>query len=270
MVVSFLAIVAWLALGHAVLAALFWGLLQVPESTVFMVALSALLVALFLVVAAWVEVFALLRSHAVHRTGGAGSSAAAGGAGSDGTTGGAGPAPANKEAGRIQTMVRAVPAFLVALAVFGVFFGATGRAAAWLTAHRGEIDAWMIAHLKTVRTAPLHATLAWILWFVRCGLGLSISLAVLQQLATCGLGSLRRFTWLAAGLRPARVALVALWILVFVWLPWQGVYWRPRSLPPTWLEPAFVTAKLLVIYVLANVGWALALRTAGKTVDSSQ
>ena len=247
MVTPFLATVAWLVLGHAVLAALFWGLLQVPESTAFMVALSALVVAVLIVVAAEVEVFALLWPRRVHAADVASST------------------PASGKATRIQRMVRAVPAFLVALAVFGVFFGATGRAAAWLTAHRGEIDAWMIAHLKTVGTAPLHATLAWIVWFVRYGLGISISLALLWHLATAGWKSLGRFAWLWAGLRPGRVLLVALWMLVFVWLPWQGVYWRPKSLPPTWLEPAFVTTKLVVIYVLGNVGWALALRTsAGK------
>ncbi len=256
MVRRFLAIVAWLALGHAVLAALFWGLLQVPESTVFMVALSALLVILMLAVAAWTEVLALLTW--------------------DRTTVVAPPAAATTAAGAVQTAekhrgggvgsrartaVAAVPAFLIALVLFGVVFAATGRAGAWLTTHRGEIDAWMIVHLKLVKTTVFHGALAWLLWFVRYGIGLSLSLALLLYLATSGLRSISQLRWLTHGLRPGRVILVAAWMFVFVWLPWHGVYWRPKRLPATWLEPAFVMAKLGLIYVLANVGWALALKT---------
>ena len=260
MITPLLAIVAWLALGHAVLAALFWGLLQVPESTVFMVALSALLVVLLLVVAAWVEVVALLRWRRGLADGEAGAAMVTGVA-SSAAPGGASSALTAARDIRVRTMARAVPAFLIAHAVSGVVFGLTARADTWLIAHRGEIDAWMIAHVKTVRTAWLHTTLAWSLWLVRYGIGLSISLALLVQLATSGLSSIRRLTWLGAGLKPSRVLLIALWVFGFVWLPWQAVYWRSKSLPATWLEPAFVTTKLLVIYLLANVGWALTLKT---------
>jgi hypothetical protein len=237
-ITRFLAIVAWLALGHAVLGALFWGLLLVPESTVFMVGLSALIVLLLLVVAAWVEVLALHSFARGRLMGGA----------------------------RIRTIVDAVPAFLGALAIFGIVFALTWLAGNWLGAHRGEMDAWMIVHAKTVRTAWVHATLGWILWVIRFGIGLSLALALLAQMTTSGLGSIKRPAWLGAGLRPLRILFVALAMFAFVWLPWQGVYWRPKALPPTWLEPAFVVTKLLLLYLLANLGWALALRiTTGET-----
>jgi hypothetical protein len=240
MLYALFAIVAWLAFGHAVLGGLFWALLQVPESNVFMVALSALLAILLLVVAAWVEVFALLSW-----------------------------APSEAPAVRIRRTVRAVPAFLVSLALFGIVFWISARAGDWLSAHRGEMDAWLIVHLRLVKSGPIHAALAWLLWFVRYGLGLSLALALLADLVTSGFRSIARPSWLRAGLRPRRFALVALWMLVFVWLPWQAVYWRPKSLPPTWLEPAFVAVKLLVIYLLANVGWALVLRTTSTHRTSS-
>ena len=232
MLYALLTIVAWLALGHAVLGGLFWALLQVPESNAFMVALSALVATLFVLVAAGVEVFALLSWRR------------------DATL-----------AVRVSRTVRALPPFLVSLVVFGGVFWLTARAGDWLSAHRGEIDAWLIAHLKLVRSAPIHATLGWLLWFIRYGLGLSLALTLLAEVAGSGWRTITRPAWLRASLRPRRVALVALWMFAFVWAPWQAVYWRPTSLPPTWLEPAFIAVKLLVIYLLANVGWALVLRT---------
>jgi hypothetical protein len=240
MLYALLTIVAWLALGHAVLGGLFWALLQVPESNALMVALSALLAILLILVAAWVEVFALL---SWRRNAGL--------------------------AARLSRTVRALPPFLVSLVVFGGVFWLTTRAGDWLSAHRGEIDAWLIVHLKLVRSAPIHATLGWLLWFIRYGLGLSLALTLLAEVAGSGWRTITQPAWLRASLRPRRVALVALWMFVFVWAPWQAVSWRPKALPPTWLEPAFIAVKLLVIYLLANVGWALVLKTtAGNKADA--
>jgi hypothetical protein len=46
------------------------------------------------------------------------------------------------------------------------------------------------------------------------------------------------------------------------------VFWRPKGLPATWLEPAFVLVKLAVIYLLANIGWALVLRAGARPARS--
>jgi hypothetical protein len=48
------------------------------------------------------------------------------------------------------------------------------------------------------------------------------------------------------------------------------VYWRPGFLPPTWFEPAFVAVKLLVFYLVANLGWALALKVTAAARHSKQ
>jgi hypothetical protein len=236
-----LAIVAWLACGHAVLGGLFWTLLQVPESTVFTVALSVLLAVMLLVATGWVEVAAQLSWTESE-------------------------APAR----RIRRAAAAVPAFLVSLALFALVFWLTARAGQWLIVHRGEIDAWLIAGPGIVKSSPIHAALGWVLWFVRYGLGLSVALTLLGQLTVAGVCSIAQPAWLCAALRPRRLALVALSIFVFVWLPWQAVYWRPGFLPPTWFEPAFVAVKLLVFYLVANLGWALALKVTAAARHSKQ
>jgi hypothetical protein len=53
-------------------------------------------------------------------------------------------------------------------------------------------------------------------------------------------------------------------LVVFLWLPWQGVAWRPAWLSPNWQETVFVTAKLGVLFLVAKVGWALALGVGRK------
>ena len=238
MIYTLLAIVAWLAVGHAVIAGLFWALLQVPESTAAMVALSALLTVLLIVAAACVEALALLS----WRRGEAKSTL-------------------------VGRTVRAVPAFLVSLALFGVVWWLTAMAGGWLAAHRGEMDAWLIVHLKLVKSGPIHLVIGWLLWFVRYAIGVSLALTLLAHLATNGFRTFARPAWLRAALQPRRLGLVAVWMLVFIWLPWQEIYWRPKALPPTWLEPVFVSAKLVLVYLLANLGWALVLKATCATRD---
>ena len=251
MVSALLAIVAFLAVGHAVLGALLWALLSVPESNVVMIALSALLAVLIVIGVAWVETLAWLSWTAT-----------------DGRV------------ERARRSVRAVPAFLAALTLFAVVYWLTGRAADWLVAHRGEIDAWLIVHVRIVKSRPLHAALGWLVWFARYPLGLSLALGLLAHLApgsaasrpssqSPGRPSRNRtsvlsaaWSWLRTSLHPLRLALITLSVLGLIWLPWQAVDWRPKALPPTWLEPAFGAVKWLVLYLLANLGWGLVLRTS--------
>jgi len=255
MLVTLLAIVAFLAIGHAVIGALFWALLNVPESNVLMVALSAILTGLMVIGVAWMETLAWLSWTS-----------------------------ADRRVERAWRSVRAVPAFLVALTFVAVLYWLTGRASDWLAEHGGEIDAWLILHLRIVKSQAIHTALAWFVWFVRYPLGLSLGLGLLAHLlglATpprTGLppvgGRSRNRTpllfglwrWLRISLHPVRLALITLWVLVLIWLPWQALYWRPHSLPPTWLEPAFAGAKLLALYLLANLGWGLVLRTTRPRV----
>jgi len=237
MMAVLLAIILGLLAGHAVAGAIFWALLKVPESNVWMLSLSALLSVLLAVVIGWVETAAALTWTGRYRA-----------------------------AERAKRSLANIPATVVALLVFAAAWWLTGWAAFRIGLQRGEIDAAVMARFGWTDTAWIHAAIAWAIWFVRYGVGLSLALSLLVVAATDGFSAILRFRWFVRGLSPLRLLLVAWWLWVLIWLPWQVVYWRPRSLPTTWLEPTFVTVKVLIVYVRANTGWALVLRTVTRAV----
>jgi hypothetical protein len=155
--------------------------------------------------------------------------------------------------------------FLIASLIFLALYWLTGRFDAWWSAHRGEIDAWLM-----MRTAPrtrlLHVAVDWLIWFVRYPLALSLAVsffsAWLQSLVRA-----RPLEWLRAALHWRPLVGLTLALLIFIVLPWRFVYWRPESLPPNWLEPVFVGVKLFAIYVLLNAGWAVVLSAGARQAD---
>ena len=233
MIAVLVRVVVWLLAGHAVVGGLYWSLLLVPESNAWMLTFSALLVALVVVAFGWVETAAALTWTGRYPFG-----------------------------SRMRRALRGVPAMVVGIVVFGLVWWLTGWVLGWADDHRGEIYAALMARFGWTRTGWVHATIAWAVWVVRYPIGLSLGLAPLVAAAVDGFPALLRLGWVLRALAPVRLALTAVCLLAFVWLPWHAVYWRPKALPATWLQPAFVTAKLLIIYVLMNVGWALILKTA--------
>lgn len=227
-------VVAWLAGASLLPFALFWLLLRVPESNVLMLAASAALVAVIVFVAGSIETVALLALRG-------------------GPLGGR----------LLRRGLAGVLPFVAALAVFGVAWWATSGFDSWWASARGEIDAWLIARLDWTRTGWLHASVGWLSAFVRWVVGLSLALALFAGLVR-NEGDERTHEalwrrWMRAALSPRALAGLAALIVLFAWLPWQAVYWRPSWLTPSWHEAAFVAVKLGVLYLLANVGWALAL-----------
>jgi hypothetical protein len=228
------AVVAWLVAGHTLVGGLYWLLLQVPESNAWMLASSLFIVLAALVMTGVVDETAIL-------------------------------AWTSNEP-MVLALRTALPrAWLVVLplAVFGCVWWLTGTAQDWLARHAGEIDAWIIAELGWTKTATLHTSLAWVLAFVRYGAGTSLAVALLASVARRGLHGVTS-PWLRHGLTWKPLAIIAAVLFVGVWLPWQAVYWRPASLPPTWVQPAFAAVKLGVIYLVGNLAWAVVLRTASR------
>jgi hypothetical protein len=239
MTARLIVITAWLAAGHLLVAGLFWGFLQVPESNVAMLALSACAVLAMVVVGGYVE--------------GVGVAAWSPGAGWRDAVRGAALAPM---------------AFAVGLAVFAGIWWMTARAGTAWTAHRGEIDAWLMLHLRWTRTAGLHTMAAWVLGFVRYVVGASLALAPVAAIGRGPRALARVGTWLAAALSPRRLLLLGLLFYGLVWLPWRAVSWRPARLAPNWQEPAFLAIKLAVLYVVSNVGWAAILKTVSTSAGA--
>jgi len=113
----------------------------------------------------------------------------------------------------------------------------------------------------------LHAALGWIIAFVRYGVGASLAITWMGQLASRGVAGLVS-NWIRDGIAWTRLLVVSAALLIGIWLPWQAVYWRPASLPATWIEPAFAAIKLLVLFVVANVAWAVVLRSVPRRTAS--
>jgi len=229
---------ATLALGGAVAAGLFWALLNVPESNLLALTLSAAL--LLAIVATLGGIIAA-------------SSAIADGAG---------------VAGVARRSIAAMPAFALGVIVFAALWWLTGAIDAWWRAHRGEIDAVSIRYLNLARTQSLHQAVFLIIWIVRWVIGLSVVAALATTAAARGAHAAG--AGLRNAVRPAPIAAGLAAALLLTGL-WRLVYWRPARLAP-WLEPTFVAAKLAVLYLAAVSIVALALavhrRAARASTDS--
>src|SRR5882724_1838663 len=133
---AFLTTAAALTIGYAIAAALYWALLNVPESNVLALALSALLVLLTAVVAGLTT------------------------AGGVALIGGGSPGHVWKRA------LGALPGFFFGVLIFAMLWWVTGWADALWQAHAGEADALLLRYLGTARTSPMHRGISAATWMV--------------------------------------------------------------------------------------------------------
>jgi hypothetical protein len=233
------ALVAWLAVGHAVLMGLFWALVNTPESNVLMLAVSALIVLLLVLCAAMVE-----------------------------GTAGAWLLPGRTFREAIRAAPAAVPSFVLACLVFALCWWVSHRIEVWHEAHRGQIDAWSIATFDAANAVWPHRLFDALVFVVRAIVGVSLALAVLFARLEGGRPAVFRLRWVRAGLSRDQLALVALAMTLLVALPWRFSTWRPEGLPVSWVQPAFAVAKLALVYLLMNAGWALCLVAGARNASS--
>jgi hypothetical protein len=238
-VIRRLAIVsAWLLGGNVLWFANFWGLLHVPESSVWMLALSAFLALVLMAVGGAVL---------------AGASAAWD--------------LARPPAQALLGGARLVPAALAAALLFGVVWWLTGVVFDWHTRIAGQIDAWAIARTGRPNARWIHFTIFWLTLWVRWSIGLTLTSSLLASLTTAGAGAMKDGAWLRAALLPSRWLTITFWLVLLVAIPWHLVDWRPARVS-LGLEPWFVGAKLTTIAVAMAVGWALVLRAGHGATKS--
>lgn len=219
--------------GFACTGAAYWGLLNVPESNVLALVMSALLV---LLVAAAAGV-----SLAMSIAKGEGMSAGA----------------------AARRSASALPFFLLGLAVFGVLWLATTTFDAWWIAHRGEVDALALRYAGFTNTSPLHAAITWTTWLLRWGLGLSV-VAGLVAMATLR-GAVAPGAGLRLSIAPLPLAATIAGLLLTTQVLWRAAAWRPEDLPPTSVEVYFAGAKLGLLYVLGAIVAATVLAVFRRT-----
>jgi hypothetical protein len=222
-----------LSLGASIAAALYWALLNTPDSNVLMLAASALLSISIVAVAA----FTLAGAVAAARDGSWSRSV-------------------------MRYALSAVPWFLLSLVLIVLIVWLTNRAEGWLESRSGEINAWFIARFGWADVSGLIMVatwaLAWLRWVVGPWLGLTLFAAALEHSRHDGL--VRAWLRDACDVRP--LLLATFWFVVLVALPWRLAFWRPMGLPPTWIEPAAAGLRLFVMSLLMLTGLALIIRTA--------
>jgi hypothetical protein len=228
------AIAGWLTAGHALLFGLFWLLLSIPESNVAMLMASALTVVLMALLFGWIEAVGLLAWQ-----------------------GDARPRELPRRA------MRAMPGVWLGTALFVGIWYLVAHAGAWWGGHQGEIDAWLMVRFGWANTGKLHVAVGWLLTFVRV-VGLSVAVSLASALVAGGFGDVGRARSVRDGVSLRRLLIIGAILIVFFWLPWRGVDWRPTWVTPDWKETAFVAVKIGMIYVMANIGWALVLGGVSK------
>jgi hypothetical protein len=227
----------WIGAGYGVAAGLFWGLLQVPESSAWMLALSASLVLATVVALLWVTGGVLLAWH-----------------------------PQITPIRAFAAGLSASVAVAAGALLFGAIWWATRAALAWHAAHSGEIDAVIIARTGASNTAWLHRTIVWTIWLLRWGPGLTLALSLAAWIAAGGTVAIAAASWVRSAFHPKRWAVVLALVALCFMLPWRFVYWRPPHLSLA-AEPWFVGAKLGGMALLAAAAWALIIRVVTPIGD---
>jgi hypothetical protein len=228
----------WLFGGHAALGGLYWGFLNVPESNVLMLLLSALLALLLVIGAGVIDTTGLL----LLRSG-------------DWTW--------RTALGR---SVRMLPAFVAAFALWLFVRWVCVRLLRYHEAHSGELDAWFIATFNWTRITWLHRTIDWLLHIIQFAVGTSLAITLLATAAAGSIADAVHPRWMRRALSPMQLAIIAVAFYGLIYAPWQAVYWRPASLPATAVEVAFALTKLTLLGLVMHIGWTLILWSPHRAV----
>jgi hypothetical protein len=226
----------WILLGSAITFGLYWTFLITPESTIWTVIASGLLALASLLMAGFTASGAIaLLSH--------------------------GPSmPA------VRRAVRAIGGAIPAAIIVFVLWWLTTRAEAWVAMRSGQISAMFIARFGWDNIswlfAIVHRTAQWVRWLVAAVLSLSL----IAGMVAVGWSAIAQTVWLRRALRPRGLIAATLWFVALIALPWMYlVPWRPRALPASSVEFAFIVAKLSVSAILFAIGATMIAYEASRT-----
>lgn len=221
-------VTAWILFGAAATAAAYWGFLNTPESTAPALTLSAVLVALTVVL------LAITINGAISLWINGPSSMA------------------------LRRSLTRVPAVIPALLVFATFWWLAYRLDAWMALRSGEINAWFIATFGWDDVAWLFTGVRFLTTWLRWVVGGLLAISLMAGLTVAGWRAATRPQWVRRGLRPRSLVIATLWFVALIVLPWLYlVPWRPGWLPPSGAELAFIAGKLSIAAILMAAGVAL-------------
>jgi hypothetical protein len=224
---------AWMLAGTTAFAAAFWAFLNTPESTVFTLALSLVLLAMMYAVVALSWSGALVGwSH-------------------------------GWSAGTARRALGGIARFLPPALMVAAVWWMVGLGLDWLTAHSGEISAWFIASFNWSDVRWLLRGVGYFGEWLRQLVVPFAALVWLGHLLTNGWRPLFDRACLTYALSPMRLLLATLIAGATLFLPLRyGVYWVPQGLPANWVEPAFALLKFGAIALVGAIGASLIARLA--------
>lgn len=231
--------VAVLAVGHAAAIALFWALVNVPESNVWMLALSVAIGLTLALLTAGTYAAAVLSLQG---------------------------AASPRQAAR--TALTAWGPALLSAVVAGLVWWAARAVDEAVVARAGEIDAWFITQFGRSETTAIHRALGWLTGFFEFVVAPALGATALSVALLEGLSSLASWSWVGRALSIRSLTQTALAVFLCLRGPWQLAYWRPQGLPPNQTEIVFAATKIGVIFLLANVGVAILLASGLRAAQS--
>jgi hypothetical protein len=163
---------------------------------------------------------------------------------------------------------RRLPTVLAAVVVIGLLCGGAGWFESSWVARAGEFDAAAIAAGDVTRTGWVHTGVHWAVVLIQWVLVPAWFATALAWAAAYERRDVLTLKWLTAGVHWRLLLVTGLGIALLVWLPWRYVYWRPKGLPASTSEIVFAGVKLVFIYGLSQLAWALTLWTAARQVPA--
>lgn len=216
---------AWILGGLVVTGALFWTFLNTPESTVWTLAASALLLLAMYCAISLTWSGALI-----------------------GWSRGWSPPV-------LARATRGIAACLPPLLLVAAAWWIVGLGLAWLDAHAGEIGAWFIANPGWSDVRSLLAAVSYAGNWLRMVAVPFAALVWLGMLLERGWQPLMDSAMVRRAFAPRGLLIATLVVLGTIVVPLSyGTYWMPRGLPVSWAEPAFAAVKFGVMAVLAAAG----------------
>jgi hypothetical protein len=234
MIGSTLRITLWVLGGAVCLTALYWLLLNTPETNALTLSASAVLLLALLVLSAIVVNTAVLLSRGL----------ALGAA--------------------VGRGIRGMLWFVAVLAPLSAAWWAITAADMWVSSHAGEINAWFIAQFGWADISRLLQAEAWLIRWIGWVVAPLAALSLLAALLDHGAAGVRCDRWLRRAWHWRTLLGATIVFAVLIVAPWQITEWRP-ALPPTWVEPAVAALRLLVVAVLWSAGAALLITLAATT-----
>jgi hypothetical protein len=170
--------------------------------------------------------------------------------------------------GSVGAATRHLPLVLLVLLVLGALCGGAGWFESWAMSRAGEMDAAAIVAGDITRTGWVHSAVHWSVMIVQWVLVPAWLATALAWTAGYERRDVVTMKWLTAGLGWQMLVVTLAGVVLLVWVPWRYVYWSPRILPASAVQVVFAGAKLLLIYLLAQIAWTLCLWTAARRVPT--